>query len=173
MSFTPAEVRNVRLKRGPWGYRKSHVDHLLVEIADSFELCWRERADLTEKVERLEVELAHSGELESLLRSTVSSAERSARDVKDKAQHEAEVILAEARAQALTIATSTVAENQRLKAESRRIRALLQAALDTVDEAEPKEEAEPTEADEKEPESAAELELGEPLEAPIDFPSRG
>jgi cell division initiation protein len=135
MSYTPVEIRHVRVKRGLFGYRRRPVDGLLEEIADSFELVWRERADLADKVEHLEAELAHHRELEALLRTTLTSAEGAAHDLKDKARREADLILGEARAEARAITRDAAAERERLSGEIRRIRALLGAALNAVDDA--------------------------------------
>ena len=41
-----------------FGYRRRGVDDLLTDIADSFEFVWRERADLVDRVEELETDLA-------------------------------------------------------------------------------------------------------------------
>ena len=57
MGLTPVEIRHIRLARRPLGYTKAGVDETLTEIADSFEVVWRERADLADKVEHLEAEL--------------------------------------------------------------------------------------------------------------------
>ena len=55
MPLTPVEIRHLELHRA-WlrGYRKSTVDRLLSEIADSFEEVWRERADLADRLDELE-----------------------------------------------------------------------------------------------------------------------
>jgi cell division initiation protein len=164
MSFTPVEIRHVKLKRGLGGYHRSTVDHLLEDIADSFELVWRERADLADKVEHLDVELAHHKGLERLLRSTMTTAENAAQEVKEKAHREAELILGEARTEARAITNRASMERERLTAEIRRIRSLLSSALDAVDDAEASDGPERVEP-------IAERE--EPMEAPIDFPSRG
>lgn len=135
MSYTPVEIRHIRLKRGPFGYRRGGADEVLEDIADSFELVWRERGDLADKVEHLESELTRHRELESLLRATLTSAESAAHDVKDRARRESELILAEARSEARAITREAMSEHERLRAEIRRIRALLGAALDTVGDA--------------------------------------
>jgi len=136
MSYTPVEIRHVRLKRRLFGYRRAAVDTVLGEIADSYELVWRERADLADKVEHLEGELTRHRELETLLRTTLTSAESAAQDLKDKARRESELILGEAHSEARSITRSATAECERLHAEIRRIKALLGAALDAVEDAE-------------------------------------
>jgi cell division initiation protein len=135
MSYTPVEIRHVRLKRGLLGYRRGPVDRLLEAVADSFEIVWRERGELVDKVEHLEGDLLRHRELEALLRTTLTSAETAAHELKDRAVRESELILAEARAEARALTRDAASEHERLRAEVRRIRSLLGAALDTVDEA--------------------------------------
>src|SRR4051794_35810448 len=139
MAFTPVEIRHVRLGRGVMGYKRHPVDGLLTEVADSFETVWRERADLTEKVERLEEDLVRSGEPDQLLRTTLVGAERAAHEVKDQASREAETIVAEARVEAREITRGAQAERDALPADARRIRSLLRAALDALPEEGPAE----------------------------------
>jgi cell division initiation protein len=133
MSLTPVEIRHIRLGRGLLGYRRGPADRLLEEIASSFEEVWRDRADLADKVEQLESELERFRELEALLRTTLVSAERTAAELKTQAMREAELIVEEARAEARVIVRQAAADNERLEADSARIRALLRAALSTVE----------------------------------------
>ena len=144
MAYTPVEIRHVRLARGLLGYRRASVDTLLEEIADSFEDVWRERADLADKVELLEGDLVRFRELEALLRTTLVSAERAAHELKDQARREAELVLSEAHAEARSIMRRAVGEREGLLAESRRIRALLHAALATIDDEDEEAENEST-----------------------------
>jgi cell division initiation protein len=133
MALTPVEIRHIRLARRVVGYPRSRVDPLLAEIADSFEDVWRDRADLMDKVEHLEGDLVRYRELETLLRTTLVSAERAAHELKAQAKREAELILTEAHAEARAITREAAAERERLVAEARRVRALLQAALAVMD----------------------------------------
>ena len=135
MSYTPVEIRHVKLRRGLLGYRRGSVDRLLEDVTTSFEDVWRERADHADRVELLEGELTRYRELEALLRTTLVSAERSAIEFREQAKREAEAIVAEAHAAARTITREAQAERERLALESRRIRVLLNAALDALDEA--------------------------------------
>src|SRR5919204_1724761 len=103
MAYTPVEIRHVKLQRALLGYRRAPVDRLLTEVADSFEAVWRERADLADRTEHLEGELARYKELEELVRATLVSAERAAHELRDQAKREAETIVNEARAEAREI----------------------------------------------------------------------
>jgi cell division initiation protein len=148
MALTPVEIRHIRLGRGLFGYRRGPADRTLEEIASSFEEVWRDRADLADKVEQLESDLERFRELEALLRTTLVSAERTAAELKTQAMREAELIVDEARAEGRSIVRQAAADNERLEADSARIRALLRAALATIDPAEEDED------DETQPEAA-------------------
>jgi cell division initiation protein len=125
------------------GYNRAQTDRLLEDIAASFEDVWRERADLFDKVEQLEADLVRFKELETLLRTTLLSAERASADMKEQARREAELILSEAHAEARKLQRDAIAENQRLVTDSRRLRAQLRAALETIDDVQDAEDAKP------------------------------
>ena len=141
MTITPVELHHIRLKRGLLGYRRGPVDELIVEIADSFEEVWRQRADYADRIEQLEGELSRHRDLESLLRTTLVSAEKSAHELKDQAKREAELVVGEAHAEARAVTRAAAAERERLVAEARKVRALLEAALDAVDDADADQQA--------------------------------
>jgi cell division initiation protein len=136
MTITPVELHHIELKRTRLGgYRRAAVDQLLEEIAQSFEETWRERADFADRIEQLQSELARHVEMEALLRTTLVSAERSAHEQKAQAKKEADLVLEEAHAEARSITREAMAERERLLGDARKIRALLEAALDAVEDA--------------------------------------
>jgi len=151
MALTPVEIRHLEPRRA-WlrGYRRSGVDRLLSEIADSFEDVWRERADLADRLEELEVDARKHRELENLLRTTLVSAERASQDMKEQARRESDLIVQEAHAESRRIVRAAAGERQRLEEETRKIRAQLRTALEAVvetsDDAEPEEQAEAPQA---------------------------
>ena len=153
MALTPVEIRHMTPPRTNFrGYRVAATDRLLEEIAASFEDVWRERADLADKVEQLEADLVRFRELESLLRTTLVSAEQSSAKTRDQARREAELILGEAHAQAREVQRRAHSENERLSRASRRLRAQLQEALAALDdpaaESETEADADPATAEE-------------------------
>jgi cell division initiation protein len=135
MTITPVELHHIRLKRGLLGYRRGPVDELIIEIAESFEEVWRQRADYADRIEQLEGDLSRHRDLESLLRTTLVTAEKSAHELKDQAKREAELVVGEAHAEAREVTRAAAAERERLLTEARKVRALLEAALDAVDDA--------------------------------------
>lgn len=141
MALTPVEIRHVKLGRGFYGYGRASTDKLLEEIVESFEEVWRERADLEDKLERMEEDISRYRDLETLLRKTLVSAERSAQELKDQARREADIFLTEAHAEARLIKQRALAEREHLRGEASRIRSLLRSALAMVDEEDGEDEA--------------------------------
>ena len=133
MGLSPAEIRHIPIGRG-FGYRRGAVEELIEDISASFEDCWRERADLADRVEHLEEELQRHRDLETLLRRTLVSAEAAAEEQREAARRDAELVVAEAYAEARRITFAAAAERERLLGEVRRVRALLRTALSTVEE---------------------------------------
>jgi cell division septum initiation protein DivIVA len=161
MRYTPVELRHVRLRRGLVGFRRHDVEELLEDVADSFEEVWRERGELTDKLEEVEKHLEELRGREQLLASTLVSAEKAAAEAKDAAKREAELIIAEAHHESRSILRTAQSERERLFAEARRVETLLRAALGMVDESKP----EPAAVD-REPFA------GEADAAPANWPAR-
>jgi cell division initiation protein len=134
MALTPVEIRHITLGRSPFGYNRPAVDKLLDDVVASFEDVWRERADLKDKVEHLEQDLVRHRELETLLRTTLISAERASQELKEQAKRESELVLTEAQSEARRITRNAVTELEQLRRDARRIRALLEAALAVMGE---------------------------------------
>jgi cell division initiation protein len=134
MGYAPVELPHIKLERALYGYRASAVDRLLEDVRDSFEEVWRERAELSDKVELLEVELERHREVESLLRETLMSAERTANELKGQAERDAEQIVNDAHSKARSITQEALADRERLVADAARVRAVLESALAIVEE---------------------------------------
>jgi cell division initiation protein len=141
MALTPVEIRHLNPGKGFLGYKRAQTDRLLIEIAESFEDVWRERADLADKVESLEADLVRFRELEALLRTTLISAERAAAEMKEQTRRESDLILSEAHAEARRIQREAFTENERLIAESRRLRTAMRVALEALEDGAPDDDA--------------------------------
>jgi cell division initiation protein len=134
MGLAPTEIRHIPIPRGLRGYRRGAVERLLDEIADSYEDVWRDRAEMADRIEYLEEELQRHRELEALLRQTLVSAEAAAEEQREQARRNAELVVAEAHAEARRITFAATAEKERLLADVRRVRELLRTALASVEE---------------------------------------
>jgi cell division initiation protein len=136
MRYTPVELRHVKIRRSLFGgYKRDEADQILVDVADSFEDVWRERGELTDKLEETEKRLDELKQRETLLASTLVAAEKTAADAIEAAKREAEVIVAEAHHESRSITRAAQTERERLFAEARRVETLLRSALGIVEEA--------------------------------------
>jgi cell division initiation protein len=116
------------------GYRKLETEKLIEDIADSFEEVWRDRGELTDKLEDVEKILAEVKQRESLLSSTLVAAEKASAEIREAAKREAELIIAEAHQEARSVTRGAQSERERLFTEVRRVETLLRAALGMVEE---------------------------------------
>jgi cell division initiation protein len=116
------------------GYRKLETEKLIEDIADSFEEVWRDRGELTDKLEDVEKVLAEVKQRESLLASTLVAAEKASTEIREAAKREAELIIAEAHQEARSVTRGAQGERERLFTEVRRVETLLRAALGMVEE---------------------------------------
>jgi cell division septum initiation protein DivIVA len=124
----------VKIGRSLFGYKRPETERVLDDVADSFEDVWRDRGELADKVEELEKQLAEHKQREHLLTQTLVAAERSAAEARDAARREAEVILAEAHAEARSVVRGAQGEHERLALEARRIMTLMRSALGLLEE---------------------------------------
>jgi cell division initiation protein len=135
MRYTPVELRHVKIGRATFGgYRKLETQKLIEDIADSFEEVWRDRGELTDKLEDVEKILAEVKQRESLLASTLVAAEKASTEIREAAKREAELIIAEAHQEARSVTRGAQGERERLFTEVRRVETLLRAALGMVEE---------------------------------------
>jgi cell division initiation protein len=135
MRYTPVELRHLRIGRTMFGgYGRRETEQLIEDIAESFEDVWRERGELTDKLEDLEKRFDELKKAETLFASTLVSAERAAVEAREAAKREAELIVGEAHHEARSVTRSALGERERLFAEVRRIETLLRAALGMVEE---------------------------------------
>ena len=134
MSLSPVEIRHITFSRRPLGYKRSAVERALGEVAQSFEAVWRDRADLADKVEHLEGELARYRDLESLLHTSLVSAQRTAGELKEQAQRESDTILVQAHAEARRIVFEAHERQTQLLAATRRLKVQLESALAALEE---------------------------------------
>jgi hypothetical protein len=132
LTYTPVELRHVRVGRSLFGYNRATVEQLIEEVAQSFEVTWRERGELADRVEGLERQLEEHRRREHLLSHTLIAAEQAASDVRDRARREADAIVSEAHIEARAIGRQAHAERERLLADAQRIKALLRSALGVI-----------------------------------------
>ena len=96
MRITPLDVRNHPFRKRLSGYDREEVDAFLQMVAEDYEDLVREAEGLREQGIKLEVRVADLAANETVLRETLTTAQKLSEDLKRTAVKEAEVIVGEA-----------------------------------------------------------------------------
>jgi hypothetical protein len=159
MPYTPVELRHIRVSRSLLGYNRSMIEQMIEEVAESFETAWRERGELADRVEALDDQIVELRRREELLTHTLVAAEQTASEVRDRARRTADRMLADAEQERRAIILSAQVQREALLVESRRIEAMLRAALSMIES-----DAAPASPAPSPPESSAPQPSGNPPE---------
>lgn len=100
MALTPNDIHNKEFHRGFRGYAENEVDEFLDEVVREFEVLLRERQELRLQVEESDQRLSRFQEIEAHLQKALVLAQQTADEVRQNAQHEAELITREAQQRA-------------------------------------------------------------------------
>lgn len=96
MKLTPLDIHHKEFSHALRGYNEAEVDAFLDQVADELERLFKENIDLSEKLEALEERVRGYQDMERTLHNTLVSAQKSADELMQKAQREAEVVLKDA-----------------------------------------------------------------------------
>jgi len=136
MKITPIEIEGYAFRKKAFGYDPREVESLKERAAGALEESNRDRTRLEEKVRELEERLSEHLANESLLKEAITTTQKMTMDIKENAQKEAELIIAEAQVrgddiirQAQTRAGDISDEILRLKKQRAEFEASLKALL--------------------------------------------
>lgn len=99
-NFTAQDIRHQEFSSRLRGYDKDEVEEFLATVAGFVEKLAAEKAQLVQKIELLEKQLAEFRNMESTLKNTLLRSQESADDIKRAAQKESELIIREAQVKA-------------------------------------------------------------------------
>lgn len=94
--LTPVEIQNRNFKSGGLGYDKKDVDSFMKEIADSYEMLYREKMELADKVNVLNDALQNYKTIEKTMQRALLLAQKTAEETKETALQNAHAIEKEA-----------------------------------------------------------------------------
>ncbi|MDD5899458.1 MAG: DivIVA domain-containing protein [Lachnospiraceae bacterium] len=94
--ITPIEIQNKVFKSGGLGYDKKDVDSFMQELLDSYEVLYRERMEMKDRINVLNEGLQYYKTIEKTLQKALVLAERTAEETKGTAMKNALVIEQEA-----------------------------------------------------------------------------
>ena len=94
--ITPIEIQNKVFKSGGLGYDKKDVDSFMEEILENYEGLYRERMEMTDRINTLKEGLQYYKTIEKTLQKALVLAERTADETKSNAMKNAALIEQEA-----------------------------------------------------------------------------
>ena len=100
MKITPLDLRKQEFKKAMRGYDVHEVDAFLEMVAKEMEELLRENSLLTERLRELDLKIDDYRNMEKTLQGTLTSAQRTADDLKKNAGKEAELIVRNAKMKA-------------------------------------------------------------------------
>lgn len=112
--LTPVEIQNRMFKSGGLGYDKKDVDGFMKEISDSYEELYREKMELTDRVNVLNEGLQYYKSIEKTMQKALILAEKTADETKAAAQKTARHIEDEAITKSQLIVSDAKRELERL-----------------------------------------------------------
>lgn len=94
--LTPVEIQNRVFKSGGLGYDKKDVDSFMKEIVDSYEMLYREKMELADKVNVLNDALQNYKTIEKTMQKALLLAQKTAEETQETALKNAHAIEKEA-----------------------------------------------------------------------------
>ena len=94
--LTPVEIQNRVFKSGGLGYDKKDVDSFMKEIIDSYELLYREKMEMSDKVNVLNDALQNYKTMEKTMQKALILAQKTAEETQEAALKNAHAIEKEA-----------------------------------------------------------------------------
>ncbi len=114
-TFGSAFSRRSKLRRRFRGYDRYAVDYLLSTLDTEAATINEELMQLRVDLEALQAERSAQDDLESILRDTIVSAERAAREQRERTERECTILLAETRAECADIREDANARHRRVE----------------------------------------------------------
>lgn len=142
--LTPLDIHNKEFTRGFRGFNEDDVNQFLDQIIKDYEMTIREKKELEETVVDLEEKVTQFKNIEDTLNKSIIIAQETADELKDHAKKEAKLIIKEAEKNADRILEEALSESRKIsveieglkrqaKAFRTRLRMLVEAQLDMVD----------------------------------------
>lgn len=112
--LTPVEIQNRVFKSGGLGYDKKDVDSFMKEIVDSYEILYREKMELADKVNVLNDGLQNYKTIEKTMQKALLLAQKTAEETQETALRNAHAIEKEAMTKSEIIVSDAKRELERI-----------------------------------------------------------
>lgn len=145
--LTPLDIHNKEFTRGFRGFNEDDVNQFLDQIIKDYEMTIRDKKELEETVVELEEKVKQFKSIEDTLNKSIVIAQETADELKDHAKKEAKLIIKEAEKNADRILEEALSESRKISVEIEglkrqakvfrtRLRMLVEAQLDMIDNSE-------------------------------------
>ncbi|HIV74181.1 MAG TPA: DivIVA domain-containing protein [Candidatus Pseudogracilibacillus intestinigallinarum] len=143
MVLTPLDIHNKEFSKGFMGFNEDDVNEFLDQIIKDYEMTIREKNELQERVAELEDKVAHFKSIEETLNQSIVIAQETAEELKDNARKESKLIIKEAEKNADRILNEALSESRQIAMETNelkkhakvfrtRLKMLIEAQLEMV-----------------------------------------
>lgn len=113
--ITPIEIQNKTFKSGGLGYDKKDVDHFMKELLENYEMLYREKMEMNDRINVLNDGLQYYKTIEKTLQKALILAERTAEETKSNAMKNAQLIEQEAVSKANAILADARNELEKIR----------------------------------------------------------
>ena len=113
--ITPIEIQNKSFKSGGLGYDKKDVDHFMKELLENYEMLYREKMEMNDRINVLNDGLQYYKTIEKTLQKALILAERTAEETKSNAMRNAQLIEQEAVSKANVILADARNELEKIR----------------------------------------------------------
>jgi len=141
--LSPLDIHNKEFTRGFRGYQEDEVNEFLDQVIKDYEITIRAKKDLEKEVEELNEKVEHFVKIEDTLNKSIVIAQDTAEELKANAHKEAKLIIKEAEKNADRIINEALGESRKIAMETEelkrqakvfrtRMKMLIEAQLDMV-----------------------------------------
>lgn len=142
--LTPLDIHNKEFTRGFRGYHEDEVNDFLDQVKKDYEITIRKNKQLEKEMSEMQEKMTHYSSIEDTLNKSIIIAQETSEELKANARKEAKLIMKEAEKnadrivdEALTKSRKIAFETEELKKQSKvfrtRLKMLIQAQLDMVE----------------------------------------
>ena len=143
MVLSPLDIHNKEFTRGFRGYNEDEVNEFLDQIIKDYEITIREKKQLEKEVAELNEKVNHFINIEDTLNKSIVVAQETAEELKANARKESKLIIKEAEKNADRIINEALSESRKIAMETEelkrqakvfrtRLKMLVEAQLDMV-----------------------------------------
>src|SRR5699024_10878681 len=144
MVLSPLDIHNKEFKRAFKGYQEDEVNEFLEQVMKDFELLIKENRNYEKELKEKNDRISHFEGIEETLNQSILVAQNAAKDIKDNANKESDLIIQEAEKNANRIVNDALSQSREIAGEIEdlkkrakilraRLKLLIQSQLEMVE----------------------------------------